>query len=208
MTTMKKKIYMSPVVEMLEMKPQKLLAGSIVTTDCGDLNITIEDPIPGDAGDAAVPGFDPFGPLNMFMTIIVLLMMSLSISAQGINTVEPAGPAPDGKTHGMKIYLRSGGEPVEYDFDELSHVTYLPGIGMKVYLKNATTSVDYLFSQMTKIDYIEDANANANWRVVSGFQPEMRLYISTGWISRKIVIPQRTGVLRYPAGIISRPKRA
>lgn len=166
MTTMKKKIYMSPVVKMLDIKPQKLLAGSIPGSSGDSLDITIEDPIPGDAGDAAVPGFDPFGPLNMFMTIIVLLMMSLSISAQGITTVEPAAPAPDGKTHGMKIYLKSE-TTVEYDFDELSHVTYLPGIGMKVYLKNATTSVDYLFSQMTKIEYIEDANANANWRVVS-----------------------------------------
>lgn len=166
MTTMKKKIYMSPVVKMLDIKPQKLLAGSIPGSSGNSLDITIEDPIPGDAGDAAVPGFDPFGPLNMFMTIIVLLMMSLSISAQGITTVEPAAPAPDGKTHGMKIYLKSE-TTVEYDFDELSHVTYLPGIGMKVYLKNATTSVDYLFSQMTKIEYIEDANANANWRVVS-----------------------------------------
>lgn len=163
---MKKKIYMSPVVKMLDIKPQKLLAGSIPGSSGNSLDITIEDPIPGDAGDAAVPGFDPFGPLNMFMTIIVLLMMSLSISAQGITTVEPAAPAPDGKTHGMKIYLKSE-TTVEYDFDELSHVTYLPGIGMKVYLKNATTSVDYLFSQMTKIEYIEDANANANWRVVS-----------------------------------------
>ena len=163
---MKKKIYMSPVVKMLDIKPQKLLAGSIPGSSGDSLDITIEDPIPGDAGDAAVPGFDPFGPLNMFMTIIVLLMMSLSISAQGITTVVPAAPAPDGKTHGMKIYLKSE-TTVEYDFDELSHVTYLPGIGMKVYLKNATTSVDYLFSQMTKIEYIEDANANANWRVVS-----------------------------------------
>ena len=166
MTTMKKKIYMSPVVKMLDIKPQKLLAGSIPGSSGDSLDITIEDPIPGDAGDAAVPGFDPFGPLNMFMTIIVLLMMSLSIIAQGITTVEPAAPAPDGKTHGRKIYLKSE-TTVEYDFDELSHVTYLPGIGMKVYLKNATTSVDYLFSQMTKIEYIEDANANANWRVVS-----------------------------------------
>lgn len=166
---MKKKIYMSPVVEILDIEKQKLLAGSIPGSGGDSLDITIEDPIPGDAGGAAAPEFefDPFGPLNIFMTIVVLLMMSLSISAQGITTVEPAGPAPDGKTHGMKIYLKSGGEPVEYDFDELSHVTYLPGIGMKVYLKNATTSVDYLFSQMTKVEYIEDTNGNANWRVVS-----------------------------------------
>ena len=166
---MKKKNYISPVVEILDMKPQKLLAGSIVDTSSGGLNITIEDPIPGDAGGAAAPGFDfdPLSPLNTFMTIVVLLMMSLTISAQNVITKQPATVPDDGKTHGMKIYLRSGGNPIEYDFDELSHVTYLPGIGMKVYLKNATTSVDYLFSQMTKIDYLEDTNANANWRVVS-----------------------------------------
>jgi endonuclease G len=90
-------------------------------------------------------------------------MMSLTISAQNFITKQPADVPDDGKTHGMKIYLNSG-TMVEYDFDNLSHVTYLPGIGMKVYLKNETTSVDYLFSQMEKIDYLEDANANANYR--------------------------------------------
>ena len=163
---MKKKNYISPVVEILDVNPKKLLASSLVEN--GDnLDIIIDDPIPGDAGGAAAPGLDPFGPLNTFMTIVMLLMISLTISAQNVIPVEPAGPAPDGKTHGMKIYLRSGGDPIEYDFDELSHVTYLPGIGMKVYLKNETSSVDYLFSQMTKVEYLEDTNANANWRVVS-----------------------------------------
>ena len=66
----------------------------------------------------------------------------------------------------MSIYLKNG-TTVEYDFDDLSHVTYLPGIGMKVYKKNEAMSIDYLYSQMTKVDYIEDANANANWRKVS-----------------------------------------
>ena len=125
-----------------------------------DLGITIEDPVPSDAGDAAAPGFESW---NVLWTIVVLLMMSLTVSAQNITTVNPAGPSPDGKTHGMKIYLKNG-TTVEYDFDELSHVTYLPNIGMKVYKKNETTSVDYLFSQMEKVDYIEDANANANYR--------------------------------------------
>ena len=49
---MKKKNYISPVVEILDMKPQKLLAGSIFDTSSGGLNITIEYPIPGDAGGA------------------------------------------------------------------------------------------------------------------------------------------------------------
>lgn len=172
MTTMKKKNYISPVVEILDIKKQTLLAGSV--TDEG--NIIIGDPMPGDAGDAAAPDFDPSNPLGLLWTIVVLLMMSLTVSAQNVITVEPAGPAPDSKTHGMTIYLSSG-TTIEYDFDELSHVTYLPGIGMKVYLKNATTSVDYLFSQMTKVDYIEDSNANANWRAFSmtDFQEAWRL---------------------------------
>ena len=154
-----KQEYISPVVELLDVDSLKILAGSV--SDEGD--IIVDDPVSGDAGDAASPGLEPW---NVLWTIVVLLMMSLTVSAQNITTVEPAGPSPDGKTHGMTIYLKNG-TMVEYDFDELSHVTYLPGIGMKVYLKNATTSVDYLFSQMTKVDYIEDANANANWRMVS-----------------------------------------
>ena len=154
-----KQEYISPVVELLDVESLKILAGSV--SDEGD--IIVDDPVSGDAGDAASPGLEPW---NVLWTIVVLLMMSLTVSAQNITTVEPAGPSPDGKTHGMTIYLKNG-TMVEYDFDELSHVTYLPGIGMKVYLKNASTSVDYLFSQMTKVDYIEDANANANWRMVS-----------------------------------------
>ena len=163
---MKKKNYMSPVVDILDIKAPKLMAGSIVDTSSGDLNITIENPIPSDAGNAAAPGFDWGEELKSFMTLLMLLMMSLTISAQSVITKHPATVPDDGKTHGMKIYL-STGTTVEYDFDDLSHVTYLPGIGMKVYLKNETTSVDYLFSQMTKIDYLEDANANANWREFS-----------------------------------------
>ena len=166
MTTMKKKNYMSPVVDILDIKTPQLMAGSIVDTSSGDLNITIENPIPSDAGNAAAPGFDWGEELKSFMTLLMLLMMSLTISAQSVITKQPATVPDDGKTHGMKIYL-STGTTVEYDFDDLSHVTYLPGIGMKVYLKNETTSVDYLFSQMTKIDYLEDANANANWREFS-----------------------------------------
>lgn len=165
MTTMKKKNYMSPVVDILDIKAPKLMAGSIVDTSSGDLNLMIENPIPSDAGNAAAPGFDLSEELKIFMTLLMVLMMSLTVSAQNVITKQPATVPDDGKTHGMKIYL-STGTTVEYDFDDLSHVTYLPGIGMKVYLKNETTSVDYLFSQMTKIDYLEDANANANWRVV------------------------------------------
>ena len=151
-----KKEYISPVVEILDVESQKLLAGSVL--DEGD--IYVDDPVSGDADDAAAPVYEWW---RWTWTIVVLLMMSLTVSAQNITTVDPAGPSPDGKTHGMKIYLKNG-TTVEYDFDELSHVTYLPNIGMKVYKKNPTTSVDYLYSQMTKVDYFEDANANANYR--------------------------------------------
>ena len=151
-----KKEYISPVVEILDVESQKLLAGSVL--DEGD--IYVDDPVSGDADDAAAPVYEWW---RWTWTIVVLLMMSLTVSAQNITTVDPAGPSPDGKTHGMKIYLKNG-TTVEYDFDELSHVTYLPNIGMKVYKKNEMTSVDYLYSQMTKVDYIEDANANANYR--------------------------------------------
>ena len=161
---MKKKNYISPVVEILDIKATQLLAGSIPGTGSEDLDITIDDPIPSDAGDAASPIFDIGEELKVFMTIMLMMVMSLTVSAQSFITKEPAAVPDDGKTHGMKIYLSSGGDPIEYKFDELSHVTYLPGIGIKVYVKNATTSVDYLFSQMTKIDYLEDANANANYR--------------------------------------------
>lgn len=160
---MKKKDYMSPVVEILELNDQLLMAGSIVDTGSGDLNIIVEDPIPGDAGDAAAPEFDP---MRLVWTLLLLLVMTLTASAQDVNTVSPAGPPEDGKTHGMKIYLKDN-TIVEYTLADLDHVTYLPGIGMKVYLKNATTSVDYLFSQMTQIDYAKDGNNNRNWATFS-----------------------------------------
>ncbi len=101
--------------------------------------------------------------------LLLFLMMGTGrpVSAQTVvRTVEPAAEAADGKKHAMTLYLRDQTE-VTYTFEELEHVTYLPGIGMKVYLKDSTTSVDYLFSQMTKIDYLEDANVNANWKKVA-----------------------------------------
>ena len=176
MTTMKKKNYISPVVEVLDIKTTKLLAGSLVDNG-NSLDVIIDDEVlPGDAGDAAAPGFEFGEELKALFTIVLLMIMSLTVSAQNFITKQPADVPDDGKTHGMKIYLSSG-TTVEYDFDDLSHVTYLPGIGMKVYMKNETTSVDYLFSQMTKIDYLEDANANANWREfnMTDFQEAWRL---------------------------------
>ena len=65
----------------------------------------------------------------------------------------------------MKIWL-SNGSTIDYQLNELDHVTYLPGVGMKIYKKNSTQSVDYLFSQMTKIEYAQDGNTNANWEKV------------------------------------------
>ncbi len=163
---MKKKNYISPVVEVLDIKATKLLAGSLVDNG-NSVDVIIDDDIlPGDAGGAAAPGFESSEEWKALFTIVLLMIMSLTVSAQNFITKQPADIPDDGKTHGMKIYL-STGTTVEYDFDDLSHVTYLPGIGMKVYMKNETTSVDYLFSQMTKIDYLEDANANANWRKFS-----------------------------------------
>lgn len=176
MTTMKKKNYISPVVEVLDIKTTKLLAGSLVDNG-NSLDVFIDDEVlPGNADDAAAPGFEFGEELKALFTIVLLMIMSLTVSAQNFITKQPADVPDDGKTHGMKIYL-STGTTVEYDFDELSHVTYLPGIGMKVYMKNETTSVDYLFSQMTKIDYLEDANANANWREfnMTDFQEAWRL---------------------------------
>ena len=173
---MKKKNYISPVVEVLDIKTTKLLAGSLVDNG-NSLDVIIDDDVlPGDAGGATAPEFEFGEELKALFTIVLLMIMSLTVSAQNFITKQPADVPDDGKTHGMKIYL-STGTTVEYDFDELSHVTYLPGIGMKVYMKNETTSVDYLFSQMTKIDYLEDANANANWREfnMTDFQEAWRL---------------------------------
>ena len=169
---MNKKHYMSPVVDILDIEAQKLLAGSV--TD--DFNINISEPIPGDANDAASPDFFFGEELKPLLTLVLLIIMSLTVSAQKYTTVEPADAPVDGKTHGMKIYLKSG-STIEYQFDDLSHVTYLPGIGMKVYLKNSTMSVDYLFSQLTKVDYLEDSNANANWKDfnMSDYQEAWRL---------------------------------
>ena len=61
---MKKIDYMSPVVEVLEIKAQELLAGSV--TDEG--NVIIGDPVPGDAGGAAAPELDPSNPLKILWT--------------------------------------------------------------------------------------------------------------------------------------------
>jgi len=163
MKTMEKKMYMSPVAEILEIKAQSLLAGSLV--DKGDEGVDViipDDPEPGDAEEAAAPAYEPY---KVLWTLLLLMLMTLTVRAQNYTTVEPAGPAPDGKTHAMKIYLRNGLQ-MEYTIDQLSHVTYLPGIGMKVYLKSETVSVDFLFSQMVKVEYEEDNNANANWKVV------------------------------------------
>ena len=44
-----KKEYISPVVELLDVESLKILAGSV--SDEGD--IFVDDPVPGDAGDAA-----------------------------------------------------------------------------------------------------------------------------------------------------------
>ena len=164
-----KKMYMSPVAEILEIQPTKLMAGSMIPGSLnGDGNIDLEDIIlGGDAGDAAAPDMPECLTGNWLWTLLVLLMMTVcnTVSAQTVTTVEPAAPPADGKMHSMTLYFKDCNE-VKYSLSDLDHVTYLPGIGMKVYLKSNPMSIDYLFSQMEKIEYEEDNNLNANWEVV------------------------------------------
>ena len=81
-----KKNYMSPVVEILDMRATKLLAGSIVENG-GALDVIVDDEIlPGDAGEAAAPEYEFSEELKAFFTIVLLLMMSLTISAQNFIT--------------------------------------------------------------------------------------------------------------------------
>jgi hypothetical protein len=71
---MKKKNYISPVVEILDIQKTTLLADSVT-----GLDISIDDPIAGDAGGAAAPEFDTdqSNPTNLLWTIVLLLMMLL-----------------------------------------------------------------------------------------------------------------------------------
>ena len=165
MKTMEKKKYTRPVAELLEMNVPRLMAGSLVDKGDEGMDVIIpDDPLPGDAGGAAAPEFYM---MNVLWTLLLLLVMTMSstASAQTVTTVEPAAPPDDGRMHGMKIWL-SNGSTIDYQLNELDHVTYLPGVGMKIYKKNSTQSVDYLFSQMTKIEYAQDGNTNANWEKV------------------------------------------
>lgn len=166
-----KKRYMSPVAEVLEMNArQQMLAGSAHVTESGDA--VIGESEEGDAIDACSRDFKTFFD-TVIKTVIVLVMMTAGLNVQA-QKMEPAAPAPDGRTHAMTIQLKNGTQ-VEYELSQLSHVTYLPDVGIKVYLKNAATSVDYLFSQMDYIEYTEDSNSNANWEKVanlSTFCPE------------------------------------
>lgn len=160
MKTMKK-MYISPVAEVLEISAKnQMLTGSAMVTEEG--NVVITETEEGDALDACSRDFKTFFD-TVIKTIIVLVMMTAGLTAHA-QRMEPAEPAPDGKTHAMIIQLKNGTQ-VEYELSQLSHVTYLPDVGIKVYLKNAATSVDYLFSQMDYIEYSEDSNDNANWKM-------------------------------------------
>ena len=164
-----KKTYIQPSTQIYKTQATRLLSGSgnsnYVNADGNIVIPGIGDEADADEGCARRGGF--FGDYFLQMLLILVMMTAgLRASAQNYTSVEPAGAPADGKTHAMTIYFRNGNQ-VAYTLDELSHVTYLPGIGMKVYLKNATTSVDYLFSQMTKIEYAEDGNDNANWKKVT-----------------------------------------
>ena len=160
-----RKIYFRPTIKIVKTQAPRLMAGSARVANDG-LRVIIDDADEADAADACTRQYDNYFD-SFFKMILLLVMMTagLCVHAQTITTVEPANTPEDGKKHTMILYLKNGTE-VMYDLEDLEHVTYLPGIGMKVYLKGSATSVDYLFSQMKKIDYVEDANANANWKMV------------------------------------------
>ena len=152
-----KKTYIIPKAETYNIKPASLLANSGVPPI---VEIETTDPIEGNAGEAATRESHVWDDLWM---LVLLLLFSITASAQTYTTVEPADAPEDGKTHGMILYLKNNTQ-VTYALTDLQHVTYLPGVGMKVYLKNATTSIDYLYQQIDRIDYAQDGNENSNWK--------------------------------------------
>lgn len=158
-----KKQYITPEMDMTQIRPMQLLAGSIDAH--GDMVID-DTPTPDDEEiiDAASHEFDfDFDDFKQILLLMVFTLTSLFASAQVQVTVDPAGPAPDGKKHAMTLYLKNGGMVLYTDKSNIDQVTYLPEVGMKVYIKNQAESVDYLFSQLEKIVYTMDNNANANW---------------------------------------------
>ncbi|MBQ8158007.1 MAG: DNA/RNA non-specific endonuclease [Prevotella sp.] len=161
-----KRIYIQPTIETYQQQNEvKQTVSSGLT---GDGNVVIsggEEAADADGGCSR--GTDLFDDI-LVKVLLVLVMMTTALfaQAQSYTEVSPVGPAPDGKTHAMRITLKSE-SIVEYGLEALDHVTYLPGIGVKVYLKSAAQSVDYLYSQMTKIEYAEDGNSNANWEKVA-----------------------------------------
>ena len=160
-----KREYMSPVAEVLETRLEQMLAGSVGVTGNGDVVVSESEAEEGDPIDACMRG-DNFLFNMIFKSLLVMVLSTITLAVRA-QTLQPAGPPADGKTHAMTITLKNG-TTVSYELKDMSHVTYLPGIGMKVYLKTATTSVDYLFSQMTKIEYVVDSNDNANWETTAG----------------------------------------
>ena len=150
-------------MDMTQIRQMQLLAGSIDAH--GD--VVIDDtPTPDDEEiiDAASHEYDfDFDDFKQILLLMVFTLTSLFASAQVQVTVDPAGPAPDGKKHAMTLYLKNGGMVLYTDKSNIDQVTYLPEVGMKVYIKNQAESVDYLYSQLEKIVYTMDNNANANW---------------------------------------------
>ena len=157
-----KKMYISPVAEVLETRPQQIMAASGHVTESGDVVIGDGNEDEDDALNGCSRGFVDFFD-TVIKTVIVLVMMTAGLTVQA-QKVTPAGPPADGKTHAMTIQLKNGTQ-VTYTLADMSHVTYLPDVGIKVYLRNSATSVDYLFSQMDYIEYSEDSNDNANWKL-------------------------------------------
>ena len=156
-----KKIYSQPTTDSYMMQTDRMLTDSVNITYDNNIVITGGEQ-EADADDACSREYRSFSDFAVeCLLVLVMMTASLFVQAQTVTTVQPAGPAPDGRTHAMQLYFTNGAMRV-FGLDELSHVTYLPGIGMKVYLKGTTYSIDYLYSQMDKIEYAEDANVNAN----------------------------------------------
>ena len=160
-----KKNYIHPTINIYEIQAGRMMASSerYVTAD-GNIDMSGESKEEADADEGCARDYRVFeNSFTKMLLLFIMMTVSLFVSAQ---TVEPAGPPEDGRTHAMKIYFQDGSNR-DFSLEELDHVTYLPGIGIKVYLKDSDTSVDFLYSQMDRIEYAEDSNVNANWEKVS-----------------------------------------
>ena len=116
MTTMKK-MYISPVAEVLETRPQQIMAASGHVTESGDVVIGDGNEDEDDALNGCSRGFVDFFD-TVIKTVIVLVMMTAGLTVQA-QKVTPAGPPADGKTHAMTIQLKNGTQ-VTYTLADMS----------------------------------------------------------------------------------------